>query len=679
YDPLVNPQNNLERRNMVLREMLRQGAITEEEYYEAYDSPLVLSDDDNTGTYTEFVHSYYIDAVIDDVIADLMTEYGYTEKEASLMLYSGGLHITTCLDPGIQSILEEVFVNEKYWPKTTGLKAQAAMCVMDQKTGNLLAIVGGRGEKKLSRGLNRATHSKRQCGSSIKPISLYAYALETGLYNYAGPCDDIPYSYDKDEKTFWPNNATNRYEGATSLENAIQRSLNTVAVNTCSKLGVNRVFNNLMNSGFTSIVSSFTSSSGVTFSDQALSPLSLGSFTFGVSVREMTQAYACLANSGVTSRARTYTKVTDSMGNIVLEKGEEHNVLYSESTAYMITRLLQTVVTGPYGTARRYCTFFNNYDGLEIAAKTGTTNDNKDLYFCGYTPDLVAACWYGYDNNKTITSASSSCGELWNTAFDMIYRHFEDEGIPYTKKFSVPGSVGYAENTGLRICTISGKLATDACEHDIAYVTGSADSCVTSNFYYLKTEPPTEYCDKHVMVQWDTKTKAICMPGCSCPESDLIWVGFRLKTKQERLFKGNVKISDSQYIYIEVPEDYVYPSSKGVAFFRNLYSKEKDHQEYPGYTSGADQPFNRICLEHFSGPTDATPQVNPPAETSKDEPSKPPEESSAPEPPPESSAQELPPESSSGSDESGNPTASSETEEPDQPPQVSSEEPQNPA
>ena len=663
YDPLVNPQNNLERRNLVLREMLRQELITESEYYEAYDAPLQLSDEDSGGVYTEYVHSYYIDAVIDDVIEDLMIEYGYTESVASLMLYSGGLHITTCLDPEIQSILEEVFVNEKYWPKTTGLKAQAAMCIMDQKSGDLLAIVGGRGEKKISRGLNRATHSKRQCGSSIKPISLYAYALETGLYNYAGPCDDIPYLYDEKEKTFWPNNATNRYDGASSLENAIQRSLNTVAINTCNRLGVARVFNNLVNSGFKSIVSSYTSSSGVTFSDQALSPLSLGSFTFGVTVREMTQAYACLANSGVTSKARTYTKVTDSMGNILLDNEESHSVLYSESTAFMITRLLQTVVSGPYGTARRYCTFFNNYEGLEIAAKTGTTNDNKDLYFCGYTPDLVAACWYGYDNNKTITSASSSCGELWNTVFDHIYSYFEKNDIPYTKTFPVPGSVGYAENTGLKICLISGKLATEACENDIAYITGNSDSVVTSNFYYLKTEPPTEYCDKHILVPWDTKTKAICMPGCTCPESDIQLVGFRLKTKQERCFKGNLRISDSQYIYIEVPDDYVYPSSREVAFFRNLYSKEKDAKEYPGYTGGVDEPYNRICLEHFTGATDATTPVNPPPVI----PDPPVAESS--EPPPESSSAESP-------DPAGE--SSEETEEPSEPGPVSepvSEEP----
>lgn len=643
YDPLVNPQFNLERRNLVLREMLAQELISETEYYEAYDSPLVLSIDDNS-SYTEYVHSYYIDAVIDDVIDDLMLEYGYSEKEASLLLYSGGLHIVTCMNPEIQHILETVYCDEKYWPTTTGLQAQSAMCVMDPSSGNLLGIVGGRGEKKISRGLNRATQSERQCGSSIKPISLYAYALETGAYNYCGPCDDVPFLYLEDEDTMWPHNAGNHYDGISTLENAIQRSLNTVAVSTCNKLGISKVFNNLMNSGFTTLVSSYTSKSGITFSDQALSPLSLGSFTFGVTVREMTQAYACLANSGVTSKARTYTEVRDSMGNIVLTNDEEHSVLYSESTAYMITKLLQTVVTGPNGTARKSITFYKNYEGLEIAAKTGTTNDSKDLYFCGYTPDLVGANWYGYDNNKTITAASSSCATLWDNVFNMIYKYYEDNGIHYTKTFAQPGSVAYAGDTGLRICSVSGKLATDACEADIAYYTGEADSCVTSEFYYLKTNPPTEYCDKHVYVQWDRKTKAICMPGCSCPQDDLVWVGFRLKSKSERCFEKNVRIADSQYIYIDIPEGYVYPSSKEVAFFRNLYVKaasKSDKSEYPGYTSGIDYPYNRVCLEHYTGRTDADPPEEPlpPAppieDTSSEEPIVPVDESSESENPPE--------------------------------------------
>lgn len=604
YDPILNPQYNLERRNLVLREMLRQGMISQEEYDEAYDSPLIFKNDEEV-SYSETVHSYYIDAVIDDVIADLMETYGYDEKTASIKLYSGGLEVVTCLDPAIQNILETVYTDESYWPETTGLQAQSAMVVMDPVTGDLLGIVGGRGEKKTPRGLNRATHSRRQCGSSIKPISVYAYALEAGLYNYVGPCDDVQTVYDAAQEVMWPNNFNKTCIGRTSLANAIQRSMNTVAVATCELLGVENVYNNMLEYGFTSLVKSYVSSNGTYFSDAALSPLSLGSFTFGVTVREMTQAYACLANGGTTSEARTYSVVRDSMGNIILDnRNDNQNTLYSEETAYMITRLMQNVVEGANGTARRYITFHKNFDGLEVVGKTGTTNDDKDLYFCGYTPDLVASCWYGYDNNKTITTGGGAAATLWNNVFQKIYEYYEAEGIRYQKTFKQPSTVSYAGNTGIRICTISGKLATEACEKDIAHVIDGESSVVTTDFYYVRSEVPTETCDKHISVKWDTVTKAICMPGCLCPEANLIDVGFRLLTKEERCFEKSVRITDAQYIYMEVPEGYVYPKDTGVAFFRNLYGEE----EYPGFTSGSTNPYNRICSEHYSGAIVIPPQ-----------------------------------------------------------------------
>lgn len=599
YDPILNPQFNLERRNLVLREMLRQGMITQAEFDEAYDAPLDFGREED-GEYSEKVHSYYVDAVIDDVIADLMETYGYDEKTASIKLYSGGLQVITCMDPAIQNILETVYTDETYWPQTTGLQAQSAMCIMDPTTGDLLALVGGRGEKKTARGLNRATHSRRQCGSSIKPISVYAYALETGLYNYAGPCDDVQEIYIESSETMWPNNFNRVCVGHTSLSYAIQRSMNTVAVNTCNKLGVKMVFNNMLKYGFTTLVESYISSNGTHFSDADLSPLSLGSFTFGVTVREMTQAYACLANEGVTSEARTYSVVRDAMGNVLLDNtNRNQDVMYSEETAYMITRLMQNVIESSTGTGYRYIDFHRDFDGLEIVGKTGTTNDDKDLYFCGFTPDLVAACWYGYDNNKTITTGGGAAATLWNNTFRMIYQYYEDNGISYQKKFDQPNTIAYAGDTGLRICTISGKVATEACERDAAHILGGEGSVITTDFYYVRSEMPTETCDKHISVKWDTKTKAICMPGCGCPEADLIDVSFRLTTKDARCFERGMPITDAQYVYIEVPEDYVFPASEGVPFFRNLYYKD----EYPGYSAGADEPYNRFCSEHYTGET----------------------------------------------------------------------------
>jgi hypothetical protein len=215
----------------------------------------------------------------------------------------------------------------------------------------------------------------------------------------------------------------------------------------------------------------------------------------------------------------------------------------------------------------------------------------------------VGACWYGYDNNKTITTGSSAAGTLWNNVFRMIYENYEAKGIRYQRTFSQPNTVAYAKDTGLKICMISGKLATEACEKDISVVVDGAklNTVITSDFYYVRSEIPTETCDKHVLVKWDTATKAICMPGCLCPQENLIDVSFRLKTKEERCFHSNIRVTDSQYIYISVPADYVFPTKRTVPFFMNLYSTVKDEEEYPGHTSGATYPYNRVCVEHSSG------------------------------------------------------------------------------
>ena len=178
----------------------------------------------------------------------------------------------------------------------------------------------------------------------------------------------------------------------------------------------------------------------------------------------------------------------------------------------------------------------------------------------------------------------------------MLYK-----GIRYQRTFTQPNTVAYAKDTGLRICTVSGKLATEACDRDIAVVVDGSAKVVTSDFYYIRSEIPTETCDQHVLVKWDTVTKAICMPGCLCPEENLIDVAFRLKTKEDRCFHSDIRVSDAQYIYISVPADYVFPTKRTVPFFMNLYSDVEDEKEYPGHTSGATYPYNRVCTEHSSG------------------------------------------------------------------------------
>lgn len=587
YDPISNPKNNLTRRNLVLKLMLEQGKITQEEFDEAYDAPLKLGGDSEKDTSGK-VHSYYIDAVMDDVIDDLMAKYGYDKLTASQMLFAGGLQIITCLDPVIQSCAEKVFTDSAYWPETSGMQAQSAICIIDPETGDLLAIVGGLGEKRENRGLNRATQSYRQCGSSIKPLSIYAYAIDNGYLSVNTPLDDVPPVYYEESESYWPKNSNGKYQGFVSPSYAIQASLNTIVVKLCEEMGVENVYNNFKSYGYTTLVDSVTLSNGTVLSDINISPMALGGMTYGVTVREHTQAYATLANSGVTSKARTYSEVRDSNGRVILDNKEEHSVKYKEETTAVLTDLLKGVVSGPYGTARARITFWKNFEGLEVAGKTGTTNDKKDVYFAGYTPDLVACCWYGYDRNQVITASGNPAASLWNAVFKEIYTYYETNGISYQKEFDVPSTLV----SDVEFCTVSGKLATDACRADLYHLQGGMD-CIAKGLFH-EDQVPTEYCDVHVMVQWDQVTGGICFDGCTCPAENLVNVGLRKITLGDRQLHVGATVTDAQYLYMDIPEGYVFPLNPNVPFFQNLLPEEFNYGVATPKT-----PANRICLEHY--------------------------------------------------------------------------------
>lgn len=585
YDPITNPQNNLERRNLVLKLMLEQEKITQEQFDEFYDAPIKLGDETEE-EYVETIHSYYIDTVMDDVVSDLMKEYGYDKVTASNMLYSGGLQIITCMDPVLQECAEKVFENSEYWPEKSGMQAQSAICIMDPKNGNLLAIVGGLGEKTESRGYNRATHAYRQCGSSIKPVSVYALAIESGLLSGGSGVDDVPQGYDEETRTYWPSNAGRSYRGYVSLDYAIQASINTIAVKTCTELGIKTVFNNMLDYGYTTLVESMVTDSGAVLSDLGASPLALGGLTKGVTVREHTQAYATLANGGLSVKARTYTEVRDSKGRVILRNNEPAKVKYQESTAAIMTDLLSHVITGSAGTARNVIDIHKKFD-IQVAGKTGTTNNNYDAYFSGYTPDFLASVWYGYDYYKSISFGNSPAA-LWNAVFTEIYSYYDANGIDYKKEFDIPDSVV----TDVEYCTVSGKLPTEACRKDL-YDQQGGTSCIAKGTFSIY-DVPTEYCDMHIMVKWDKLTGALCLDGCECPEPNLIEVGFRKLTLDDRALEGTPRISDAQYVYVEVGNNYVYPTDPNVPFFQNILPD--------GISMGistSTRPANRVCTEHL--------------------------------------------------------------------------------
>lgn len=595
YDPLRNPDNNLKRRNLILKEMLDQGVITQEEFDASYNVPLYLNQNtknDSSSTNSDNIHSYYIDAVIDDVIEAFMERYGIDKATASRKVYSGGLSIVTNLDPEIQSIMEQVFCDDNCFPQANGIKPQAAMVVTDNE-GKIRGIVGGRGEKLVGRGLNRATMSKRQCGSSIKPLSIYALALEKGLITYGSALNDTPTEFNEKEKTYWPGNTPAGFNGLVSTAFAIQKSLNTTAVRLAKQIGVDECFEFLTTKlGFTTLIES-KSYGGTIKTDIAVSPMSLGSFTEGVTVREVTQAYTMFINDGNVAKSKTFSMVRDSNGAILIDNRDPDEIqAISEQNAYIMTQLLKTVISSPYGTGHSAFSTYRTFDkAVEVAGKTGSTNDDRDRYFVGYTPDYAAAVWFGYDSNKSLSKMTyNPATRLWIEVMNRIYDNLASTGKSYQKTFVEPYGIVKAE-----YCTLSGGLATDACRHDIeTYLGGSSKVAVG---YFTNDTAPREYCTTHVMVKWDKTTQAICLDGCACPSSSLVDVAFR--KIDPRVFRTNLYVADSQYTYIDpslLPRGYIMPTSPNVPFFWNYYTDET----WPGRTYGASQPYNRVCSDHYN-------------------------------------------------------------------------------
>ncbi|MBO4500768.1 MAG: transglycosylase domain-containing protein [Clostridia bacterium] len=622
YDPIRNPDNNLQRRNVILTEMLAQGYIDQEEFDSAYNVPLYLnSTRRETNEDASYIHSWYVDTVIDDALEELMEHYDIDKATASRKLYSGGLQIVINMNKDIQDAMEAVFTDDSCFPEISGIKPQAAMVVADPVTGSVLGIVGGRGKKTANRGYNLATQAKRQCGSSIKPLAVYGYGIDHGIITYASSIEDTPtINQEKDPETkkvtqkYWPPNSPEGYDGLMSLVDGIKRSKNTFAVRIAPMCGIENLFRHLVNKvGFTTLVES-KNYNGVIKTDIALSPVALGSFTQGVTVREMTQGYTMFGNRGNVSKLKTIAMIRDYNGEVIIDNTEsESSEAISEQSAYILTRLLCNVVNEEGGTAYKMfhglvkgtvggekvpVPAFDFLGKVEVGGKTGTTNDNRDRYFVGITPNYAAAVWFGYENNKSVAKFEYNPAlRLWIEVFNRVYGKLEANGRAYKTEFDEPFGI-----VKVKYCTISGKLPTEACYHDIETVTGG-ESCVRVGYFTMDTMP-TEYCDRHIMFNWDSKTKAICREGCLCPEEDIIQVAFRLI--EPRQFNTNLLVTDSQYTCVDESlfyEGYQYSTKTTRPYYFNIYQPYEEDQKltWPGRSSKSDsfKPYNRICIEHY--------------------------------------------------------------------------------
>lgn len=611
YDPIINPQHNAEKRNLVLKYMYDQGKITQDEFLSAYEKELVLkvSEDDDEDT-SASVHSWYTDAAQQEAVRLLRDKFGCSARIAEKALLTGGYTIVTALDPDIQAIVEDYYENAE-WEKhdNSPIQPNSSCVIIDHSNGNVVALVGSRGRKTINLGLNYATQTRRPSGSSIKPISVYGPGIEANAVTWGTVLDDVPINFgtetidpDTGEKVYsnkhgYPKNAPDRYLGLTTVHEGVRNSINTISWRSLERLGLDNSFDFLTNKlHLTTLIESQTMSNGLTFTDKAYAPLAMGEFTWGVVVKEMVAAYQIFANEGIFNDERIVLKILDNDGNVIVDNEKKSEVVISAQTATITTKLLQDVVAT--GTAYKI-TLKKNVD---CAGKTGTSESNNDKWFIGYTPYYVCGVWFGYSMPRSLNkfnSVSSAPVLAWDAIMTKVMQKYVDAakngGEPLKKFVDAPGLVQ------VEYCIDSGKLPTDACRNDLRKITEPTKGNRIEKGWFKAGTEPTEYCDCHVMVEYDKVKKAVAMNGC--PSENTIKVGM---LNHLRVLPFNIQIADAQYTWQQVPDDYSY---EGLTSSQPFYIKLLPAGFYTGYTKNGGY-YNHACLTHIK--TEPDPPVTEP-------------------------------------------------------------------
>ena len=525
YNPITNPEDNARRRTEVLNRMLDQGYIDQAAYDEAAaDDVYTRIQAVNAAIGEDSPYSYFIDALSEQVIDDLMSRLGYTESQAYNALYSGGLTIISTQNTTMQQICDEEMNNDANFPwlkeyglsyaltvtradgtienygseavqnyraSTYGVESaltfsseeqaramveewkatiaregdtyderititpqpQASVTIIDQATGQIKAMVGGRGAKETSQSLNRAYQgSRRQPGSCFKILATYAPALDTNQITLASVFDDKPWHYSNGTEF---KNVGNKYYGNVTVREAIAQSMNSVAVQTIQQIGPQL--------GYEYAKNNFSMST--LMEEDMYEPIALGGVN-GVYNYELCAAFASIANGGVYNTPTLYTKILDHDGNVLIENPTESHQSVKDSTAALLTSAMESVVEEGSGSAAAL-------GNMPVAGKTGTADNDKDIWFCGYTPYYTCAVWGGYDDPKSMTNIDTTFRfRIWKSIMSRIHAGLE------TKQFEMPTSV--EQKT---ICTASGMLARPGCP--------------SRTEYFATDNAPTETCTGH--------------------------------------------------------------------------------------------------------------------------------------------------------------------------------------
>lgn len=516
---------------------------------------------DVSATASSSNYSYFIDEVIEQLINDLMQQKGYSKQQATNMIYSGGLSVYTTQDMDMQEAADTILNDPDYYPYGSNftinynltvkeadgsfsyysqnnmekwykdnvsdsfsltlnnedtaqeyidryrdamtadggtvtyeksyfvIQPQISFSIMEQSTGYVKVLVGGRGDKNTDRGLNRATNDvARQPGSSIKPLVAYGPALDTGAITLATAIDDAPYYYSGSDARLVKNYTEGEYLGYITVRAALTRSQNVPAVKVLTQITPAVGFSYLQKFGLSTLVSPQNAVNG---NHDIVQSLALGGMTKGASNIDMTAAYAAIANKGVYTKPIYYTKVLDSDGNILIDNSipETHKVL-KESSAWLLTSGLESVVSS--GTATRA-----KVSNQPTAGKTGTTQFDTDIWFCGFTPYYTASIWVGYDDNSRQVSSVNHTS-IWRAIMEKVH-----SGLP-SGEFTKPDDI-----VEVAVCSKSGKLPVEGlCDAD------PRGSCVITEYFSVDNQP-TEPCDTHVKVNICNDSGDVANVGCT--------------------------------------------------------------------------------------------------------------------------------------------------------------------
>lgn len=510
-NPLEHSDENGRARMKVLKDMLDDQCISEDEYGDALGDDVYLRIQNHDAEREEEgdkVNSYYADAVLDQVTKDLREKLGCSATEAYKMVYGKGLKIYTCQDSTIQKICDDIIKKEKYYPKaevkgkkTDSVPIQASFVLLEQETGAVRAIVGGREEKKANHSFNRAIELERQPGTIFDVLSVYTPALDTSGMTLGEVQDDTEYQY-PDTNTPVSDLDNEEHLGLITLRDAIVLSKAVPTIKTLSRISVQVGYSYLQKFGLTTLVekkrgsgSSSSMNQGDNNNDLQLK-MGLGQLADGVTNLEMTSAYAAFANGGAYQTPKFYSRVEDSQGNLLLEEKEDRKQIMKKSTAWLLTDVMSST---PLQLEKNLA---NRSDGIAVSGKSGRTENNTDVWYMGYTPYYTFGIWAGNEEGASLDS-TVYVTTMWKDIMERVHKYKNVKKASFKKPKDI---------ISCDICTKCGNLAVQGLCNE-----AEGGSTIQKEFYEKGTEPEKN-CTCHVKYTFCKASHKLAAEHC--PEEE---------------------------------------------------------------------------------------------------------------------------------------------------------------